>query len=105
MDLRNSADTISQHKVVVTAQEQIYANLADDEVVILNLESGVYFGLNAVGARVWQLIQEPTSVRDVCDALLEEYDVDPDRCKCELLALLRDLASKGLIEVKDAADT
>ena len=68
--------------------------------MILNLDSGMYFGLNAVGARIWNLIQEPRTVRDIRDLLLEEYEVDRERCENDLLALLDRLAAEGLAEVK-----
>jgi len=94
--------TISEGSMVVTAKAQVSADL-DDEAVILNLNSGVYYGLDAVGARIWSLIQEPRTVNDIRDTLLEEYEVDAGRCERDLLALLRELADQGLIEVEDAA--
>jgi Coenzyme PQQ synthesis protein D (PqqD) len=69
------------------------------EAVILSLKSGMYYGLNAVGARVWSLIQVPMTVDDLRAALLQEYDVEPQRCERELLTLLEELAAQGLIEV------
>jgi len=71
------------------------------EAAILNLKNGVYYGLDAVGARIWTLIQDARSVGQVRDALLEEYDVEPERCEADLLALLARLEAEGLIEVKD----
>lgn len=103
MDSPELECTISGCSMIVAAKGQISADLAD-EVVILGLESGVYYGLDAVAARIWSLIQEPKAVNDVQDALLEEYKVDPDRCERELLALLQELAAEGLIEVKDGTD-
>jgi hypothetical protein len=70
------------------------------EAVILNLKSGIYYGLNPVGARVWSLIQEPKSVGNVLDTLLAEYDVEPDRCESDLMALLQDLAARELIKIE-----
>ena len=55
-------------KFVVAAKDQMSSELAG-EAVILDMESGTYFGLNEVGARVWSLIQEPRAVRDIQDAL------------------------------------
>ena len=95
--------TFSGHSVVVAAEEQVACDLAD-EVAILDLKSGVYFGLNTVAAYIWHLIQEPKTVTEVHEALVEEYDVEPERCQRDLVALLEELAAKGLIEVKDAAD-
>ena len=85
---------------VVQAKDQISRDL-DGEAVILNMKSGVYCGLNEVGARIWQLIQEPTCLKDVLDTLLKEYEVEPDRCERELLALLQQMSDNGLIEVKN----
>ena len=60
----------------------------------------MYFGLNAVGARIWNLIQEPRTMQDIRDLLLEEYEVDREHCENDLLALLHRLAAEGLAEVK-----
>jgi hypothetical protein len=69
------------------------------------VKSGIYYGLNPIGTRIWKLIQEPRTVPEVCDVLLEEYEVEPERCQRDVLALLQELASKGLIEIKDDAIT
>jgi hypothetical protein len=90
---------ILKTSTVVTAKDQVWCELVG-EAVILNLKSGIYYGLNTVGARVWSLIQEPQTVSVVLDTLLEEYDVEPDRCESDLLALLQDLAGRELIEVQ-----
>jgi hypothetical protein len=71
-----------------------------EEIVILNSVSGIYYGLNGVGARVWNLIQEPQRIEDVLGVLLGEYEVEPLRCQGELLALLKELEDKGLINVR-----
>jgi len=89
-----------EHSTVMAAQEQVSREL-DGEVVILSLRTGMYYGLDSVGARIWQLIQEPRTVNEVCDAILEEYEVEPDQCEHDLLALLQELAAEGLIEVND----
>jgi hypothetical protein len=94
--------TISLETTVVAAKEQASADLGG-EAAILNLKSGVYYGLNPVGARIWALIQEPRTVREVREMLLEEYDVDADRCERDLLAILRQLAENTLIDIVDDA--
>ena len=72
-----------------------------DEIAILNLKGGAYYGMNTVGARIWSLIQEPKIVEEICRVLVNEYDVEPHRCERDLIQLLQDLANEGLIEVKD----
>ena len=68
------------------------------ETVILGLQKGHYYGLDAVGARIWQLIQTPTSVADLQRAIVAEYDVAPERCEADLLALLQQLIDAGVVE-------
>jgi hypothetical protein len=74
----------------------------DEEAVLLNLKSGTYFGLNDVGARVWQLIAEQRTLSRVLDALVEEYDAEPHVLERDLLELSRQLCAKGLVEVNAA---
>jgi Coenzyme PQQ synthesis protein D (PqqD) len=90
---------ISRSSTIVAAKDQVSCDLAG-EAVILNLKSGVYYGLDPVGARVWSLIQEPRTVSVVLDTLLEEYDVELGRCESDLFVLLDDLAGRDLLEIK-----
>ena len=90
---------ISLDATVVVAPEQISCEL-QDEVVILSLSGGVYYGLNSVGTRVWELLQKPRLVRDIRDILLEEYDVNGDLCTLELVDLLEQLREWKLLRLE-----
>jgi Coenzyme PQQ synthesis protein D (PqqD) len=90
---------VSGDSTVVAAKDQVSSDLGG-EVAILDLKAGVYYGLDAVGARIWSLIEEPRTVKEIRDILLEEYDVEPERCERDLLALLQRLADEGLVEVR-----
>jgi len=72
-----------------------------DETAILHVGSGVYYSLNAVGARVWALLREPVVVEQLRDRLLAEFDVERERLEQDLGALLETLVAEGLIEVRD----
>ena len=100
MDSPALEHTILGSSVIVTATDQVSADLAG-EAVILNLESGVYYSLDEVGAYIWSLIQEPRTVNEIQDAILEEYEVEPDRCERDIMALLEKLVDAGLIEIRD----
>jgi hypothetical protein len=89
---------VLESSIVVAVKDQISSDLVD-EAVVLHLKSGIYFGLNDVGARVWSLIQQPKSVADLREALLAEYEVAPDVCDRDLMQLLQDLKAADLIEV------
>ena len=93
---------ISTTATIRATRDQVSSDL-DGEAVILYPKSGQYYGLDDVGTRVWQLIQEPRTVNEIRDALLEEYEVASERCEGDLLRLLEILRAEGLIEVEDAA--
>ncbi len=91
---------LSRRSVVVAAKDQVSCDLAG-EAAILNIKNGVYYGLDPVGARIWKLIQQARSVDEVREALVDEYEVEPERCEQDLITLLEKLLAEGLIEVKD----
>jgi len=69
------------------------------EAVLLNLDSGIYFGLDPVGTRMWQLIVERESLAEVAHAIEDEFDVSKERCTADLLALVAKLEGQGLVAV------
>lgn len=93
---------LSLHAVVVVATEQVSCPLGE-EAAILNLKNSVYYGMNPVGARVWELLKQPKRVSELRDVLLDEYEVDQERCSHDLLTLLEKMREEGLIEVRDVA--
>jgi hypothetical protein len=93
-------DQISLESVVVPVEDQVSAQLGE-ETVILNVESGQYYGLNEVGARVWELIQQPRALSEIRTALLEQYDVEPEVCERDLRRIIEDLMTNGLVAVHD----
>ena len=74
------------------------------EVVLLNLQSGVYYGLDPVGSRMWQLLMEQRPLDDVCSVMLEEYDVAADVLRADLSRLVDELSNKGLVTVHAGSD-
>ncbi len=87
---------------IVAAKNQVSSELAG-EAVILNIDRGVYFGLDEIGARIWSLIQQPKSVSAVRDIIVEEYNVSADQCEQDLVELISKLADEGLVTVSHAA--
>jgi hypothetical protein len=68
----------------------------DREGVILDLASGRYFGVDRVGARIWQLLGRPATLRQVYAQLLEEFDVAPEILEQDLVEFAGQLVSRGL---------
>jgi hypothetical protein len=88
----------THESTVASTSRQVAADLGE-EIILLHLENGNYYGLENVGARIWRLLEKPTKVREIERILLEEYDIEPDRCHEEVSQLLSDLIENGLVEV------
>jgi hypothetical protein len=93
---------LSEPSVVVAMREHVSCPLGD-EVIILDLKAGLYFSLDNVGAMVWQLIQQPRTVAEIRQAVLDTFDVDGDVCDRDLAVLLRELSTRNLVEIRNAA--
>lgn len=71
----------------------------DGEVVMLSLETNRYYGLNAVGSRIWELLAQPMTLQQVCDVLMHEYAVSREQCEREVLAVTQKLLDEKLAQV------
>lgn len=83
----------------VTVVPGLTAAHLGDEAVLLDANSGRYYGLNELGARIFDLVRTPIQVSQVKSKLLEEYKVEEAELEADLLAFLRDMAQRNLIEV------
>jgi len=98
----SKTNALTKNTVVAASPNQVSADLAG-EAAILHLKSGVYYGLNQVGAFIWSRIRSPIRVDQICQAVCEEFETTPQQCESDVLALLRRLADEGLIELRDGA--
>ena len=90
---------LSESSVVSIASDQLVSRLGD-EIIVLNMKSGVYYGLDAVGVRVWELTQSPQTIKSIQEALTAEFDVDADQCRRDLVELLDNLRTEGLVHIQ-----
>lgn len=86
----------------VVLSPDVLSQEVSGETVLLDLESECYFGLDAVGTRIWQLIREGGELRTIYNTLLEEYEVEETRLRADLEALITDACEQGLITLQDA---
>ena len=85
----------------VTTPDGVLMRQIDNEAVILNLNSELYFGLSAVGTRMWTMLTSQPAIQIAFDKLLDEYDVDPDRLRQDMLSLITELEQHGLVKLED----
>ena len=83
--------------------QDVVAREVGGEMVLLDLASGQYFGLDPVGGRIWQLLADRSqSLAELCDAIEAEFDAPRERIEADLVALAKDMSERELI-VSDAA--
>ena len=85
----------------ITFADTVFAQVVDDEMVLLDMESENYFGLDEVGTSIWQAMQEKETLQEVFDALLEQYDVEAEVLERDLIDFVNKLVESGLVEVKE----
>ncbi|MBE0675866.1 MAG: PqqD family protein [Bacteroidales bacterium] len=68
-----------------------------DELVMMDMEQGKYFGLNSVAARIWEILEVPMDIEGLCQVLTDEYDVDADVCRHDVEEHLAEMEGLGLV--------
>jgi hypothetical protein len=84
---------------VFPSQEALF-RVMENEAVVLDLASASYYGLNEVGMRFWQLLEKDPSFDNAHEALLQEYEVEPDRLRSDLATISQQLADAGLAKIE-----
>jgi hypothetical protein len=84
---------------VLRVAESVLKRSAGSETVLLDLDSEEFFGLDGVGARAFELFEEPRRLDDVVDALLTEYDVDRQTLLTDVTELATALVSRNLLVI------
>lgn len=101
LELNKRKNALCLDDCVTISQDVVFREL-DGEAVILNLQTGTYFGLDEVGTRIWNLIHRHGSLRQAFETLLEEYQVAPEVLEGDLFRLVGELCEKGLVNVPRA---
>ncbi len=90
--------TIEGTTRVVRDPDMISAEM-DGDVVMMSIERGEYFGIGGVGTTLWELLERPHSVDQLCVAICQEYDVDEPTCRRDVLAYIAELLDLGMLRV------
>lgn len=85
---------------LVKRKDTVLSTKLEDEYVMMNIESGEYFSLKNVAAKIWDLIEDEKSVADVKVDLMKAYDIDAQTCDAEVAAFLNDIVSADIADVK-----
>lgn len=72
----------------------------DDEIVMMDIDKGKYYGINSVGSRIWELIKKPLKVNEIIATLLSEYNIDTQSCEKSVIDFLNKLYNSEIITVE-----
>ena len=86
----------------ITFADTVFAQEVDGEMVLLDMNSENYFGLDEVGTAIWQAMQDDSNLKKVFEVLLEQYEVEKDVLKKDLLTFVEKLEESGLVKVEES---
>ena len=95
---------LTKESIILRSNSFIEAEV-DGEMVALDIDKGTCYGLNRVGSRIWALIGTGSAVRDICGQLVKEYRIDDATCERQVLDLLEELRTEGLVRIDDTSVT
>lgn len=94
---------VTPETVFIISRDQVSCQI-EGETVLLSLKNAVYYGLDPIATRIWELFRNGLTVGGACESLVAEYDVDPAVCLTDTMALCTQLTRWGLLEVVASAD-
>lgn len=100
MSPHNGSDLEMQ--AVIAHSKGLVATDIDGEVAIMAIDSGKYHSLNETGSRIWNALEQPLAVANLCESLASQYQVEEEQCRSDVLLYLQDMIDERLIEVSDA---
>ena len=84
-------------KMVIKRSSDLVSSNMDGETVMMSVENGEYYGLDPIGSRIWELLENPIEVNVLIETLLEEFEVSKEQCTEDTLEFLNQLHEKNLL--------
>ncbi|MCA9953773.1 MAG: lasso peptide biosynthesis PqqD family chaperone [Ardenticatenaceae bacterium] len=81
----------------VVRSEGFITSTVDNELVMMSLEKGTYYGLDAIGSQIWENIATPITIEALCQKLIDQFEVDPAQCQADVLAFLNELHQEDMV--------
>lgn len=86
-----------EHRAKFIRNSKTISGRLHDELVMMDLDQGKYFSLNPVASRIWDLLEKPLKINELCGFLMDEYEVDSAQCRREVEEHLEEMVSLGLV--------
>lgn len=89
---------IELQNIIQRSSELVSSNM-DGETVMMSIDNGEYYGLDAIGSRIWELLENPIEVNVLIETLLDEFDVSKEQCTEDTMEFLNQLKGKNLLNI------
>jgi hypothetical protein len=90
-------DTQGGNKARLIRCDDLLEADVNGEIVALHIQRGQCYGLNSVASDIWRMLAEPSTIDEMCERLVQEYEVDAGSCRAEVERLIADLEAEGLV--------
>ena len=84
---------------MMSRSPHLMASKVGEEIMMMDIQKGMYYALNPVSARIWTLLDSACTVKALCDQLLAEYEVEPEQCEREVTQVLSTMLARDMITV------
>ncbi len=95
-----SRQDLKSDDIIIRTSQLPAAELGPDDTVLLDAERGVYYGLEGPARQIWDKLDQETTLQAICQALTEEYDVEPGQCESDTREFILELIENGLVKVR-----
>ena len=85
---------------VVARNDDIVAGVVDTDVMMMSIESGKYYHLNTSAGRIWDMLEQPRTVSELCEMLSKDFKVTPEACQKDVIRFLDELASRKIVKMR-----
>jgi hypothetical protein len=84
---------------IISRNPQILSSKMDEEIIMMSVQNSEYYGVNPVGAYIWQMLEQPCSIENIIEMLVNEYDVNKEQCMNDIIPFLIKLEEKKIISI------
>lgn len=85
---------------IIKRQPNLVFSKIDEEIVMMSINNGEYYGLDNIGSRIWEIIEKPVSFKELIETLKDEYEVTENQCISDVIEFINALNNKGLISIE-----
>lgn len=90
---------------IVNRCDDIVVGKVDEDVMMANIETGKYHQLNPTGSRIWDMLEQPKSVGELCELLVNVFKVTPEACQRDVFHFLEEMSSRNIVAISNDHST